>query len=360
MRSECCLDTGSDPYPGEPPFPPVTRSSRPAHTNAGGIPARGNPGRKRWCSSSEPAASAPMVLHELLGDLVPSEAGHRAAPEDAGTEPSGLELRRMSQPATALVIDFSSASMRLTDVAAVLAALNLLVEASLWIQICDRDAHESDVMRARERLRNAVFKASHRDSDARLLRDALFGDPSVEAEHDRFRNHVSTWDLSRGVQYGAWLQRELDAYDDDLYRRLTDFAQVDRLEQRSPIHLRVGIAGLATAGAVVAGPLGMAPAALLGLYETVLWVRERWWRSKEGVAASQARIARSDTAILREHLAQAVYRTAAQAQLPDSAVEVAVRVALPAAIDLGSSPAIERIAVESMTIDDIDPGRDPS
>jgi hypothetical protein len=209
----------------------------------------------------------------------------------------------MSQPAaTTLAIDFSSATMRLTDVAAILAALNLLIEASLWIQICDRDAHERDVMRARERLRNAVFKASHRDSDARLLRDALFEKPSVELEHDRFRNGVSTWDLSRGVQYGAWLQRELYAYDDDLYRRLTDFAQVDRLEQRSPIHLRVGIAGLATAGAVVAGPLGMAPAALLGLYESVLWARERWWRSKEGVTTSQAQIARSETAILRERL----------------------------------------------------------
>jgi hypothetical protein len=43
---------------------------------------------------------------------------------------------------------------------------------------------------------------------------------------------------------------------------------------------------------------------------------------------------------------------------PDSALEVALRVALPGAIDLGASPAIERLSVEPMPASESTGGED--
>ena len=71
--------------------------------------------------------------------------------------------------------------------------------------------------------------------------------------------------LSEYAVVGTWVRRELAVGDPELYRELFAFARVDSLRQDSPIKLAIGVTGATAGGLALAGPFGVAPAALLVL-----------------------------------------------------------------------------------------------
>lgn len=244
-----------------------------------------------------------------------------------------------------LKIQFTDEREPLTDVAAVLAALGTLTEAALWVDICSPSTRTLGLVR--DRLRDTVMARGHRpiDDDAGLLRDALFD--GRHRERLAGPRPPSGWAEARGQAYGPWLRRQLSEFDDHTYADLAGFAQVRELEHESPIKVTVGVAGATAAATAALGPLGVAPAVLLGLYETALWARERWWGSQASVADARARIATSEAHIVREQLTQRLLEAAAEVEVPDAAVELAIRAALPAVLDLGTSTAIRSMTREA-------------
>jgi hypothetical protein len=237
----------------------------------------------------------------------------------------------------------------------VLEAISLLVEASVLLAVCDPKATDHRLLAAREILRHAVVgsqppgEPTAMSFNRSLVRSALFSSSSERQAWASFerspREVYAPWALTENAVVGPWLRRELVLGDADVYRAVFGFGRVERLRQESPIQMRVGIAGISASGVVLAGPFGLAPAAMLAMYEVALWARERWWQSHERVAESKAGIAMSETTVVREELAQSLYRSVGQ-ELPDTAIELAVRAALAATIDLGSSPTVKRLALE--------------
>lgn len=177
----------------------------------------------------------------------------------------------MPEPSASLVIDFGADSEPLADVGAVLEALNLLVSAAVILAICDTRAQYGTLFQARELLRHAVVGRGQRwrprSRDWGLVEDALFGEQGEARDQPqgRTRDRNSPMMLSEYAVVGTWVRRELAVGDPELYRELFAFARVDSLRQDSPIKLAIGVTGATAGGLALAGPFGVAPAALLVL-----------------------------------------------------------------------------------------------
>jgi hypothetical protein len=239
------------------------------------------------------------------------------------------------------VVRFRVDAHTAAELATVIGAIESLIGAGAWLELCTPACHDPVLARAYEHMRHASF-GNPNDVEPLLwlASAALFDRPPEYAERRRWhRRHRETFWASADDTYGAWLRRELDAEAPDAHDRLFGWAHLRRIEQRSPVLVDLGIAATPVASVAFLALLK----GMIKLWKDVSAAREEHARARAVTAWSHAEEA-------REELRESLYRAALD-QTPEAAKELAIRQALGASIDIMSAPSIRSISVTEATDD---------
>jgi hypothetical protein len=264
------------------------------------------------------------------------------------------ETRSIPTPDTRLHIGFGESASALVDVSTVMSAIEAMVSAAGWIELCTPEFNSAPrIQQARERLRHAILH-HHGSADAELVRAALFAGQADVRRHRRSRPGLrgrgrdDLWSLTTQSSPGSWFRRELEAFP-EARAALLEWAVIERLTQRSPINLEVGVpkggASMA-AGAVGVALVGPAAAPLFffGFARAViaLWTELSKARTEHAHANVAAASGRAEEA--RACLAQSVYETArtqfCEVELREEVVDTAIQMALAGALDVATGTAV--------------------
>lgn len=222
------------------------------------------------------------------------------------------------------------------------AAVEALQAGIAWPSICTGETEVAQRVRERMRHRLMMHRSGRLDPEDVLV-TALFGEyPRWWGSHGHGRE--DPWTLASGTGYVAWLNRELRD-DPEAFALYSGYVVVTALGRASPPFVQLTFGGLLGAGALGA-PVAGAPlpvaimAGAIGLVQAMIALRQQWAQMR--VHEETAR-----TEIMRQTLAQEIYRHAGKRELPEDVLELAVRTALPGAVDLSSPNVAELKLLES-------------
>jgi hypothetical protein len=267
------------------------------------------------------------------------------------------ETRSIPTPDTRLHIGFGESASALVDVSTVMSAIEAMVSAAGWIELCTPELNSAPrIQQAREHLRHAILH-HHGSADAELVRAALFaGQADVRTPRRsrpglRRRGRDDLWGLTAQASPGPWFRREL-ALLPEAHTALLGWAVVDRLAHQSPINMEVGYAkgGISMAagavGVALVGPAA-APLFFFGFARAViaLWTELSKARTEHAHANAAAASGRAEEA--RARLAESVYKTTqtqlSGMQLSKEVVDVAIQMAIAGTLDIATGTAVADI-----------------
>jgi hypothetical protein len=173
------------------------------------------------------------------------------------------------------------------------------------------------------------------------------------------RRDPTSWKLSNDEIYGRWLRRTLR--EGDAWEELFAWAEVVELRRESPAFLKIaasaGTLGAGAAGFAILGPFGLIPAGFFGIAgaSVALWkqisegkIKAAEAKEKAAKARGAEQVAKAEDAerIAKAELQAQIYKVAGDAIKENPALrDLAVKTALGATVDLGTSPAVANIQV---------------